>query len=160
MKKALPVVWSAQVKSGKLTIAYQEDFIRYIAAMKDCDVELIIRRKKKEAPGPTNKQRKYYWPVIVNMWAAFWQCDWDEAHETLLHDFATARREPGSPIRILRTSEMESPSDVEIYFAWCRTRASQCGFRIPLPNQVLGDDSEVFDAENYPDADEKKIDGI
>jgi len=132
-----PIVWTGEIRSGKIHLTFREDFDRYHSNWKDGPIELITRRVRKSGPGPTDQQRKYYWPVIVAMFAVLWGCDPDEAHETLLIEYATARREPGKPIDFKRTSEMEDPMEVETYYAWCRRRGAQDGCRIPLPNEVL-----------------------
>ena len=143
MSGKFSVVWSASIRSGKLTITYRDDFAEYVRKMRDGEYELILRKKKRDAIGASPKQRKYYWPVIAAMFAVYWTCSPDEAHETLLIEFAESRREPGQPIKVISTSEM-NPSEVEIYYEWCREKGRKhCGMNIPLPRQVLADDEEI-----------------
>lgn len=131
------VVWTAEIKSGKIIIEHRADFDAYHAAMKDGPLELITRRPRKGGTGPTEKQLRYYWPVIVAMFAVLWGCEPEDAHQTLLTEFALERREPGKAVNVKTLSEMDDPAFVEYYYEWCRARALRDRVRIPLPREVF-----------------------
>lgn len=134
-----PIVWSAEIKSGKIIITHRADFDAHHAVMRDGPLEIITRRPGKGGIGATEAQRSYYWPVIVAMYAVLWVCDPDEAHETLLMEYALARREPGRAASPVRTSSM-TPRECENYYQWCRDAGKRYGMRIPLPRQVFTED--------------------
>lgn len=131
------VVWTAEIKSGRIIIQHRADFDAYHAAMKDGPLEVITRRPRKSGTGPTEKQRNYYWPVIVAMFAVLWDCEPEDAHQTLLTEFALERREPGKAVNFKTLSEMDDPAFVEYYYEWCRARALRDRVRIPLPREVF-----------------------
>lgn len=75
-----------EIESGVLKIYRRKDFLRSIAAMKDCRVVVTVKRQYKRR---STEQNGYYWGVIVNECQQGYfdmtgdQIDKDAAHEIL-----------------------------------------------------------------------------
>lgn len=81
-----PIQTFGEIKSGKLLIHKRRELNRAISLSEDCDIELVIKKKHRDR---SNQQNRYYWGVVVPIWAVLltdsqgYHFSNDDAHEFL-----------------------------------------------------------------------------
>ena len=130
------------IKSGKLTLANSKRFDQDISTLKDCVVELTIKRKNKRS----TPQNRYYWGVVVKEIEIRMKNLGNDVDPELVHSFLKDRfnkkeliGEGGEVIDNIGGSTTEmNKEDFMIYVdkiaEWA---ASFLSIEIPLPNTDL-----------------------
>ena len=103
-------------------------------------ISVIPFRKMK-----TNEQNRYYRGVVVAIFADYWGCTNEEAHQALSNEHLKYYPKPNMPVLIKSTALSEwSTVEWEDYMVFLRNwGASEFGLYIPEPNEV--------DLESLPD---------
>jgi len=132
------------IVNGKLKIAKREHFYKAIEALKDCRVKLIVQKQYKQR---TDKENRYYWGVIVDIWQNIIQDEWGEyytseqVHEFLKLNFNTKEvvcEQTGEILQIVKSTTENSTVEMEEYMEVCRRKALEMfNVIIPLPNEQI-----------------------
>jgi len=110
--------------------------------LNNCEVEITIQKRRKRA---TQKQRQYYWPVIVTMIAkeigyAPTEENLELVHEGLKWKFLRIVGGNGV-LETVRSTESLTTAEKEEYHAHCRQfAAEEWGIYIPLPCEIVEDE--------------------
>ena len=130
------------IKDGKLFIHKRKEFDGIIADMPDCYIILEVRKKYKQR---TDRQNRYYWGVIVELWRQTILEEWgdnmtdNEVHEFLKLTFNFEERvceRTGEVLKVPKSTTKNTTTDMEEYHERCRRAAAEM-FRvvIPLPEE-------------------------
>jgi len=118
-------------EKGQWETLDRERLESYKRGLRDGEYELVLRKKKKRKSRP---YECYYWPVLVELWAAHYpHPSVTAAHEHLLLECAP-RGEDGKPIR---TSDDEFTLELQmIYIERVRYFMHDKDCPTPDPNEV------------------------
>ncbi len=135
-------IWQAQKSKDFFELTHFDDFCVWLGRFKDGEsLELIIRKPRKH---PTDSQRKYYWAVIVSMIMEYTGIEEkEEVHYMLKSMFLCKINRLGLKVVGSTEEDLDTKSREE-YHAKCRRWAlNYLGLKIPLPNEVDIEDSDI-----------------
>ena len=124
-------IFCAVIKSGKVIFNNVKLFNDYISTFEGKDVEVIVRKFKKER---SNQQNKYYWGVVISLLCETTGYFDEEMHDALKMMFL---RDDTRKIPTLRSTANLTTVEFEEYLEKIRIWAVQeLNCIIPLPNEV------------------------
>lgn len=127
------------IRQGRLCIEDQARFGIYLAGLGNEQMELVVRKVKKERSSPQNK---YYWGVVVDLIAEHTGTERMLMHEILKNRFLSKvvyiKTKDGVEESVVGQSTVELKTDeFEKYLESVRQwAADKLGVVIPLPNEV------------------------
>ena len=136
MKKEIYPIWQVIKTGDTLEIVEYSNYKRYISTLKDGELELVVRRAKRNR---SNSQNSYYWGVVIPLIA-------EEIGELINEDVHNILREKflkkgvdilGNRYEIVRSTADLSTMEFEKYLKEIRLWASmELSVKIPLPNEA------------------------
>lgn len=135
--KNLAPIWHGNIEDGKLTIANQEMFEKYLSSLRG-EVEMIVRKWKKKR---TDNQNRYYWGVIVPLLCDSLGYYDEEMHEALKWKFLRNKEREKLPTvkSTVSLSTIEFKNYIERIITW----AAEQGIIIPDPTQIEYDNTAI-----------------
>jgi len=124
-------IFLASIKNGELVFNNLRKFEDYLIPFEDKEVEVIVRKLKKER---SNEQNRYYWGVVIKLLSEHIGYIDEEMHEALKLKFL---RDDSRKIPTLRSTTDLTTIEFEEYLEKIRIWAAQeLNCYIPLPNEV------------------------
>ena len=130
------------IKSGKLHIHKRKQLDEAIKLMPDCRIKLEISKIYNRR---SDKQNRYYWGVIVEIWRELILTEWGESysaeqvHEFLklnLNSTEIVNESTGEVLRKPKSTTVLSTVEMEEYHEKCRQVAFEMfNVIIPLPEE-------------------------
>ncbi len=135
-------VWQATKSKGFFEVARFDDLCVWLGRFKDGEpLELVIRKPRKH---PTDAQRKYYWKVIVGMIMEYTGIEEkEEVHYMLKSMFLCKINKLGLKVVGSTEGDLDTKSREEFHGKCRRWALNYLGLKIPLPNEVDIDDSDI-----------------
>ena len=130
------LVWTAQLKDGRVTFDRPSDVAGYCRGLGNCAVEVVIRRRRVQR---SLDQNAYWWAVPVRLCAESLGYSDVEMHYALLGEcFGWHCRKVGGRRRYLPNVGSSSGLTVEQFtklIEWVLVWGPEQGIRIPAPNE-------------------------
>ena len=121
----------AELVGTKLSFYAAERVQAWLATQKDGTYTVSIGRERDRL---SDRQRRYYFGVVVPILAEYFGYEPDEMHEALKWHFL--RTHPDSPLPTVKSITKFSTAEMEEYLRRVRTWASsEYGVYIPEPNE-------------------------
>lgn len=124
------------VRAGKLILENRKGFMDHIGQFEGMRVALDLDQFKDTR---SERQNKYYWGVVIPIFADFFGMDPVEAHEALKweHLRKSIKDREGNPRITIRSTASMKTNEFEDYMAKLRKwGAEQFSLNIPEPNEV------------------------
>ena len=119
------------IKGGKVVFNKITEFSSYLAGLEGKDVEIIVRKIRKDRSNPQNR---YYWGVVINLLCECTGYSDAEMHDALKMLFL---RVDDRKIPTLRSTADLTTVEFEEYLDKVRMwAAEELSCIIPLPNEV------------------------
>jgi hypothetical protein len=129
----IPVFEGRVEAPHRLILVRPEAFRSHVAGLVGHRVEAIVRRRRSQR---STQQNRYYWGVVIRLFAAELGYTPDEMHEALKQQFL--RIADKGPLPTVRSTADLDTAEYERYLDDCRMlAASVCGLVIPLPNEAI-----------------------
>jgi len=119
-------IFFGKIRSGKLRLDNKNLFTDFVMSQKDCAVEMVLRKPKKQRSIPQNS---YYWGVIVKLLSEHLGYYPEEIHGIIKFKFVYTKDEDST--RDLSTYEFSEFTEQIIEWA-----AQEFNLVIPYPNEV------------------------
>ena len=124
-------IFFATIKKGKVIFNNVQLFNNYLLSLEGKDVEVVVRKPKKERSNPQNR---YYWGVVINLLCETTGYTPEEMHEALKMLFL---KDNTRKIPTLRSTTELTTIEFEDFLEGVRVwAASELNCIIPLPNEV------------------------
>lgn len=139
----LKLEYNGYIKDGKLFIHRKSIMDGEVAKWPDCDVEIVVSKKKRIRSLSVNK---YYWAVVVGMVRDAFQELGNDVDSQLTHEFLKGRfcskeivnENTGEVIKIPMSTADLTPSEFSDYMAKCVQFAEEfLSITIPPPNSQM-----------------------
>ena len=124
-------IFFATIKKGKVIFNNVQLFNNYLLSLEGKDVEVVVRKPKKERSNPQNR---YYWGVVINLLCETTGYTPEEMHEALKMLFL---KDNTRKLPTLRSTTELTTIEFEDFLEGVRVwAASELNCIIPLPNEV------------------------
>ena len=132
MSDRAPVrVFYGRIERGKPILEAPEDFGRLKQSLEGHDIEIILRKRRKDRSTPQNR---YYWGCVIRTLSEFTGHSPEEVHESLKHKFLIEHGDEQLP-RVKSTASLDT-AEFARYVDDCIRLAAEFGCIIPDPNEV------------------------
>ena len=133
--KLMPIFWGTIGEDGRLIIHDQKRLKEYLTGLKKGEVEITIRRWRKNRTLPQNS---FYWAVILELVAEYTGMEIEEVHQTFERKFLSYRKfYKGRSYPFVRRCSSLSTAEFSEYIDKIIAFASQeFGIMFPQPNEV------------------------
>ena len=124
-------IFRGRIESGKICLDRRDEFAQLIASLDGKSVELILRQLRTKR---SNQQNKYYWGVVIALFAEHCGYGPEEMHDALR--WQLLQRHDQGVLPTIRSTADLSVDEFTEYVEQCRMLAAGMGVVIPGPEEI------------------------
>jgi hypothetical protein len=124
-------IFRGRVEAGKICLELREKFAEHVASLDGKPVELILRRERKRRG---SAQNRYYWGVVIKLFAEAHGWDGEDLHHELKRRFLA--EDPDAALVKTRSTTELSTVEFNDYLEKVCQLAAEMDVYIPAPGEV------------------------